>query len=33
MLFSFEQAFVGRDEIRAPLRTPVWEVRITSILG
>ena len=22
MLFSVEQAFVGRDEIRAPLKTP-----------
>ena len=27
MLFSgsVEQAFVGRDEIRAPLKTPAWE--------
>ena len=25
MLFSVEQAFVGRDEIRAPLETPAWE--------
>ena len=25
MLFSVEQAFVGRDEKRAPLKTPVWE--------
>ena len=25
MLFSVEQAFVGRDERRAPLKTPVWE--------
>ena len=25
MLFWVEQVFVGRDEIRAPLKTPVWE--------
>ena len=25
MLFSVEQAFVGRDENRAPVKTPVWE--------
>ena len=25
MLFSVEQAFVGRDEIQAPLKTPDWE--------
>ena len=25
MLFSVEQAFVGRDEIQAPLKTPAWE--------
>ena len=25
MLFSVEQAFVGRDEIRAPLKTSAWE--------
>ena len=25
MLSSVEQAFVGRDEIRAPLKTPAWE--------
>ena len=25
MLFSVEQAFVGRQEIRAPLKTPAWE--------
>ena len=25
MLFSIEQAFVGRDEIQAPLKIPVWE--------
>ena len=26
MLFSVEQAFVGRDERQAPLKMPVWEV-------
>ena len=25
MLFPVEQAFVGRDEKRAPLKTPAWE--------
>ena len=25
MLFWVEQAFVGREEIRAPLKTPAWE--------
>ena len=25
MLFSVEQAFVGRDERQAPLKTPAWE--------
>ena len=25
MLFSVEQAFVGRDEKRTPLKTPAWE--------
>ena len=25
MLFSVEQAFVGREEIRTPLKTPAWE--------
>ena len=25
MLFSVEQALVGRDEKRAPLKTPAWE--------
>ena len=28
MLFSAEQAFVGRDEKRAPLKTPAWEASI-----
>ena len=27
MLFSVEQAIVGRDEKRAPLKTPAWEAR------
>ena len=27
MLFSVEQAFVGREEKRAPLKTPAWEAR------
>ena len=27
MLFSVEQAFVGREEIRAPLKTAAWEAR------
>ena len=25
MLFSVEQAFVGRDEKRVPIKTPAWE--------
>ena len=25
MLFSVEQVFVERDEIRAPLKRPAWE--------
>ena len=25
MVFLVEQAFVGRDEKQAPLKTPVWE--------
>ena len=29
MLFSVEQASVGRDEKRAPLKTPAWEARIS----
>ena len=28
MLSSVEQAFVGRDETRAPLKTPAWEARV-----
>ena len=27
MLFSVEQAFVGRDERRAPIKTPAWKAR------
>ena len=30
MLFSVEQAFVGRDETRAPLKTPAWEANLGS---
>ena len=30
MLFSVEQAFVGRDEKRASLKTPVWEARLPA---
>ena len=30
MLSSVEQAFVGRDEKRAPLKTPAWEARYNS---
>ena len=30
MLFSVEQAFVGRDEKRAPLKTPAWEATIRA---
>ena len=28
MLSSVERAFVGRDEKRAPLKTPAWEATI-----
>ena len=28
MLSSVEQAFVGRDEKRAPLKMPVWEAMV-----
>ena len=31
MLSSVEQAFVGRDEKRAPLKTPAWEARLELI--
>ena len=30
MLFSVEQAFEGREEIRAPLKTPAWEARLVE---
>ena len=30
MLSSVEQAFVGREEIRAPLKTPAWEARLLA---
>ena len=33
MLFSVEQAFVGREEIRAPLKTPAWEATSTPVIG
>ena len=33
MLFSVEQAFVGTDEIRAPLKTPAWEATLHSTGG
>ena len=32
MLFLVEQAFVGRDEKRAPLKTPAWEARLMAPL-
>ena len=32
MLFSVEQAFVGREEIRAPLKTPAWEAIYYPVL-
>ena len=31
MLFSVEQAFVGRDEKRAPLKTPAWEAMVKLV--
>ena len=31
MLFSVEQASVGRDEKRAPLKTPVWEATLNNV--
>ena len=31
MLFSVEQEFVGRDEIRASLKTPAWEVNLLLV--
>ena len=32
MLFSVEQAFVGRDEKRAPLKTPAWQARLCTAM-
>ena len=32
MLSSVEQAFVGREEIRAPLKTPAWEANRRSVV-
>ena len=32
MLSSVEQAFVGREEIRAPLKTPAWEAKDSAEL-
>ena len=32
MLFSVEQAFVGREEIRAPLKMPAGEARAAPAL-
>ena len=31
MLSSHEQAFVGRDERRAPLKAPVWEASAVTV--
>ena len=33
MLSSVEQAFLGRDEKRAPLKTPEWETINNPALG
>ena len=33
MLFSIEQAFVGRDEKRVPLKMPAWEVKPIQVRG
>ena len=30
-MFSVEQAFVGRDEKQAPLKTPAWEAKGISL--
>ena len=32
MFFSVEQAFVGRDEIRGPLKMPAWEATFQAII-
>ena len=31
MLFSVEQAFVGRDEKQALLKTPAWEATLNNV--
>ena len=31
MLFSVEQAFVGKDEKRAPLKTHAWEAIAAAV--
>ena len=31
MLSSVEQAFVGRDEKRAPLKTPAWKAKLRRV--
>ena len=31
MLSLVEQAFVGRDEKRAPLKTPAWEAYVVGV--
>ena len=33
MLFSVEQVFVGKDEIRAPIKTPAWEAMKSRLLS
>ena len=33
MLSSVEQAFVGRDEKRAPLKTPAWEATTIEVIN
>ena len=33
MLFSVEQAFAGKDERRAALKTPAWEVIANPLPG
>ena len=32
-LLSVEQAFVGKDEKRAPLKTPAWEATIVETIN
>ena len=33
MLFSVEQAFVGRDQKQAPLKAPAWEAIAIPVVG